>query len=322
MRWAIVSTGNISTKFAEAFAHAPAGAELVAVSSRTQDSADAFAARHNIPNAFASADDLFAAKTADVVYIGALHPYHLPLAQAALESGHHVLCEKPMTMNAEDTERLTKLAKAKGLFLMEAIWARFLPVFQQVNALVQTEAIGTIKSVEASFSLGRPYDASNRLYDPAQGGGAMLDLGIYPLWLATWLLGEGKIESLHVTPAPSGVDDDVALTMSHASGAISRVACSVSGPLGGPAKIAGTLGTITIPSQFYCAEKLTVTRHGEVRTVACPMRGNGYAHEIAYVEDCLAKGLIEAPALPHSLSVELARKMDAVIEATPSNSKR
>ncbi|MEO0497707.1 MAG: Gfo/Idh/MocA family oxidoreductase [Pseudomonadota bacterium] len=318
MRWAIISTGNISTKFAEAFADGPSSSQLVAVASRTHESADVFAAKHNIPNAFATAQDLFTSGVADVVYIGALHPYHLPLATTALESGHHVLCEKPMTMNEADTRRLTELAASKGLFLMEAIWARFLPVFQQVNALTQTGAIGELKSVAASFSLGRPFDPTNRLYDPAQGGGAMLDLGIYPLWLATWLLGDGEIQSLDVTPAPSGVDDTLALTMTHANGAKSHVGCSISGPLGGPATITGSHGTIHIPSQFYCAEELTVTRNGETRTVACPMRGNGYAHEIAYVEDCLAKGLIQAPALPHALSVQLARKMDLVIEASQS----
>ncbi|MEM1365930.1 MAG: Gfo/Idh/MocA family oxidoreductase [Pseudomonadota bacterium] len=316
MRWAIVSTGNISNQFAQAFEHAPTGAELVAVSSRTQASAEDFAARHTVPKAFATADDMFAAAIADVVYIGALHPYHFDLAEAALEHGHHVLCEKPMTMNLADTIRLTELAQSKGLFLMEAIWARFLPVMQQVEAQVETGVIGELRSVEASFSLGRPFDPSNRLYDPAQGGGAMLDLGIYPLWFASWLLGHGEIAKLEVIAAPSGVDDTVALKMTHNRGATSQISCSISGPKGGPATITGTQGTIAIASQFYCAQELTVNRSGNSRTIACPMVGNGYAHEIAHVEDCLAKGLAQSPALPHSLSLELAAKMDAVIAHT------
>ena len=146
----------------------------------------------------------------------------------------------------------------------------------------------------------------------------MLDLGIYPLWLATWLLGPGTIENLDITPAPSGVDDSVAMTMSHANNAKSKIHCSISQPWGGPATIIGSQGSVTVPSQFFCAEELTVTRHGETRTVACPMKGNGYAHEIAHVEACLAKGLTESSDLPHELSVELATKMDAVIAATPS----
>ncbi|MEO0636072.1 MAG: Gfo/Idh/MocA family oxidoreductase [Pseudomonadota bacterium] len=318
MRWGIVSTGNISTKFAEAFSRAPKSAQLVAVSSRTQKAANAFASQHGIPRAFSSADQMFESGVADIIYIGALHPYHLPLARAALETGHHVLCEKPMTMCSDDTQRLIELAQARGLFLMEAIWARFLPVFQQVDALIQTGSIGSVRSVEASFSLGRPFDPNNRLYAPHKGGGAMLDLGIYPLWLATWLLGPGEIDGLKITPAPSGVDDTVSLTMRHEGEATSRIGCSISEPLGGPGTIIGSEGRIEIPSQFYCAQELTATRNGESRTIACPMSGNGYAHEIAHVEDCLARGMMESPALPHSLSLELARKIDAVIAATPS----
>ena len=206
IRVGVLGPGRIVRRVMKDF-HAGRGYELTAVASRSleraQEAARAYGARH----AFGSYEALAACDEVDLVYIAVPHPFHCPLALQMMESGKHVICEKPMALNEGETRAMTDCAREKGLFLMEAMWTRFFPAMRRMVSLVQGGAIGPVKHVYAVFSGASEYDPASRAFDPALGGGALLDIGVYPLMACTQLLG-WKPRSVQGAwcLAPSGVD--------------------------------------------------------------------------------------------------------------------
>lgn len=311
-RWGIIGTGKIATLFAQALHDTP-GAVLAGVASRSIDSADAFAHAHGVAKAYGSYQALVDADDIDLVYIATPHTEHAANAMLALNAGKGVLCEKPFTMHRAEAEQVVALAHAKKLFLMEAMWTRFMPALAEVQRIVASGEIGTARQVTADFGFTANAGPEHRLFNRALGGGALLDLGIYPLSIAAALLGPVTEVKAQAEIGPTGVDLNTAFTLRHADGGMSACACSVTAHTPVELTVSGPLGFIRMNTRFHQAQSITVTRaDGVARTIATPVLGNGYVHEIIEAQRCWHAGLIESPLMTHAETLALMGVMDAI----------
>jgi predicted dehydrogenase len=312
VRWGILSTGGIAASFAADLSLVP-GAELAAVGSRTEKSAAAFAERHGIPRAHGSWAALAADPEVDVIYVATPHAFHLDAALTCLAGGKAVLCEKPMTLDLATSQRLVEESRTRNLFLMEAMWMRCNPAIRQITDLIGDGAIGEVTAVQADFGLQGPFDPTHRLRDPAQGGGALLDLGVYPLNLAHLVLGYPARVQSAARLTPEGVDDNTGILLSYASGAVATLSCSLVGETRNAASITGTRGRIDLPQGFFAPRTFTLHRQGhEPEDRNHPFEGNGYQYEAQEVQRCLTEGTLESPLMPHEATLEMMKLMDDI----------
>ena len=310
IRWAVAATGAIADRFAREFgAVADPGAELAAVGSRAPGTAQAFAARHGIGQAYGSYEALAAADI-DAVYVANLAPFHCPLTKLFLEAGKHVLVEKPMALNAAEVAEMAEAAEANDRFLMEAMWMRFNPLHRRVAALVADEAIGEVHRIQADFSIAVDFDPGHRLWSLEAGGGALLDLGIYPVSLAWWLLGEPSAVD-HVTHAgPTGVDDDVSLLLGWETGAAAVLTTSIRSTGSTAARIDGAAGSITIETRFHSAAAARLhTADGSTDLTA---EASSLHWQVDEVNRCLREGLRQSPDHPNSTPRAMLARFDAI----------
>ncbi len=311
IRWGILATGGIAHAMAQSLIDSPA-AELVAVGSRTQASADAFGDRWNVPHRHASYEALAADPAVDVIYIATPHSHHADNMRLCLEAGKHVLCEKAFTQNAAQAEACIALAREKNLFLMEAMWMRFFPVIEQVREWVAAGRIGDVRLVTADFCIHVPYDPAHRLYAPELAGGALLDLGIYPISFTAMLLGLPDDIQSHAHLAPTGVDELDSLTFIYPE-ASARLTCSMRLKKPNEAFVAGTAGYIKLDETFFCPERATLhPLEGEPETIAAPRASTGYIYEVEEVHACLRAGKTESAIMPLDESLALMRLMDGL----------
>ena len=311
IRWGILGTGGIARAFAQALRQTP-GARLVAVGSRTAAGAEAFA-RDFQARACASYEELVAAADVDIVYVATPHPMHAENALLALQAGKAVLCEKPFTMNLAEAERVVAQARSRGLFLMEAMWTRFMPALAEVRRLVALGEIGEVALVQADFGFAATDDPEHRVNKRELGGGALLDLGIYPLSIACALLGPAQSVRAQAVIGTSGVDLTTGFTMLHAGGAMSVSNCSLRARTPCELTISGSLGSIRMDRMFHMAQSLTVTRaDGATRGIPVPFLGNGYVHEAIAAGEALRAGLVEHPLMTHAESLDLMRLLDRI----------
>lgn len=311
MRWGIAGSGKIAGAFADTIA-ALDGHEVVAVASGDPERAAGFAARHGIPRSHAPHAELAAAGDVDAVYVGTTNDRHLQDALACVEAGIPVLCEKPLTLDAASGRHLVERAREAGVFLMEAMWMRFLPGFGRVLDLIGAGRIGTPAWVHADFGFPARLEAGGRLVEPVLGGGALLDIGIYPLTLIHAVLGPPDDFSATAVLADSGVDLQVGVHARHGEAFSSAEATLVADtPL--EAVVAGSEGRIRLHRPFHHAERLTFERAGEVvETIDLPLGGSGYRFEVLEVARCLAEGLVESPMRPHADTLAVLEWMDAI----------
>ncbi len=261
LRWGILGAGKISHDFVLALATLPSAKhEVVAVGDNisSKDAQD-FAGTHSIPRWYGSHEEVLKDKEVDVVYIGTLHIAHHGNVLEALEAGKHVLCEKPLTTKLIHSRELVAKARTKGLFLMEATWMRFFPAVVELRDMVSRGDIGEIKWVRANFSFRRPPDrAEGRLTNPKLGGGALLDVGVYTISLATMLFG-GKLPVKIYAQGnilQTGVDDLAVMTLTYSDGGIAQLSASISYDVSCDAVICGTKGELRLPHPFWCPTKL------------------------------------------------------------------
>lgn len=272
-------------------------ADVVAVGSRSADRAREFAARHGVPDGFSYADLVTA--DVDVVYIATPHPQHHALAMSALQAGVPVVVEKAFTASLADTTEIVDLARARGLFCMEAMWTRFQPAVVEAKRLVADGAIGDVIAVQADLGAFRAYDPASRLFAPELGGGATLDLGVYVISLAQHFLGTPDTVTASGTRYPNGVDASAVIQLSYADGRAASLVCSLTTESPGRAVVWGTGGSIEIAPRFHHPTRLVVRRNGtDAVTLDLPVTGRGYAHEIDEVNRCLAAGLTESTTMP------------------------
>jgi predicted dehydrogenase len=310
-RWGIVGPGGIAERFARDMALVDDGV-ITAVASRSLERANTFADRHGIVSRYDSAQGVYEDPAVDVVYIATPHARHLPEALAALECGKHVLCEKPMALSARETTAMVDAARTRGLFLIEAMWTRFLPSYRALVAILEEGRIGEPLVVEADFGLRVPFDPAHRLFDPALGGGATLDLGVYPVQLCSLVLGTPDRVTASGTLCPSGVDDLSAAVVHYPGGQLGIVKSALRVGLSCRARIAGTAGSIEIPSFMHRPRHLDVYRHGERDRIETPHDGDGIRFQVNEVHRCLDAGLIESAVMPLDETLGIAATLDAI----------
>ncbi|MDX1616824.1 MAG: Gfo/Idh/MocA family oxidoreductase, partial [Candidatus Promineifilaceae bacterium] len=245
IRWGILATGWIADKMAEALTEV-SGAETLAVGSRTQAAADEFGQRWNIPRRYDSYEALAGDADLDVIYIATPHSHHYQNMRLCLEAGKHVLCEKPLTLNAHQAATCIDLARQRGLFLMEAMWMRYIPAIEQVRQWVEAEVIGRVRLIQADFCFNVPFDPEHRADNPALGGGALLDLGIYPLSFSTMLLGLPQKAEGAAALSPTGVDELDTITLHYDNGILAQLMCSTRVERPQSAFVIGTKGYIKV----------------------------------------------------------------------------
>jgi predicted dehydrogenase len=315
VRWGILATGGIAAAFTADLVDLP-DAEVVAVASRSEASAKAFAERFGIERAYGDWDALAEDADIDVVYVATPHAAHRAAAGLCLTAGRNVLCEKAFTLNTREAEELVGLAKEHGRFLMEAMWMYCNPLVRRLKALVDDGAIGEVRTVQADFGLAGPFPPSHRLRDPAQGGGALLDLGVYPVSFAHLLLGEPSDVTAKAVLSEEGVDLQTGALLSWDSGALASLHCSLTGGTATIASVTGSLGRIDIPNGFFHPDRFVLHRDGRdpEEFVADPADGprNSLKHEAREVMRALRAGETESPLVPLEGTLAVMRTLDAV----------
>jgi predicted dehydrogenase len=312
VRWGILGTGRIARDFANALRVTP-GAVLAAVASRTQAGADGFGAEFDVPLRLDSVEALADSPGVDLVYVATPHSQHAGNALSMLGGGKGVLCEKPFALNRAQSDQVVALARAKKLFLMEAMWSRFLPGLAEARRIVASGELGVVAQAHADFGFVAEGGPEARLYNPALGGGALLDLGIYPLSLTAFLLGPVAAVQAQAEIGPTGVDLQTVFTLRHEGGALSTCACSLKARTPGLLTVSGSLGRLRLDAPFHRPPTLTVTlADGATRTVDTPYLGNGYVHEALEAQRCWQAGLVESPLMPHDETLQLMGVMDEI----------
>jgi predicted dehydrogenase len=312
IRWGILGTGKIARAMAQGLRDAP-GAQLVAVASRSSAGAQAFGAEFEIEHRHASYQALADDANVDVIYIATPHTQHAENALMCLAAGKHVVCEKPFTMHAREAQAVVALAREKKLFLMEAMWSRFLPAAQEARRIIASGEIGVVQQIQADIGFVATFPPEHRMFNPDLGGGALLDVGIYPLSMAAFFLGPVLEVQALAEMGATGVDEQVVFSLRHAAGGTSSCACSLRTLTPTEMTISGSLGRIRLPNRFYRPDHLIVEpMDGERRVIAAPFTGNGYAHEAIEAMRCIRAGLLESPIMPHEESVALMANLDAM----------
>ncbi|GGA99461.1 oxidoreductase [Puia dinghuensis] len=285
----------------------------MAVASRDLDRAWEFAREHGANHVYGTYEELAADQNLDAVYIATPHGYHAEHALLCLRQGKAVLCEKPMALSARQVKEMIEAARASNAFLMEAMWTRFLPLMSSVMGLVESGAIGTVKYIRADFGFLAPFNPEGRLYALRLGGGALLDIGIYPLYLCLQLLGRPQQITAAGHLAPTGSDDTCHAVLQYSDGASAVISSTLACNTSLTAEIAGTAGMIRIPTPWYKNDRLEWNRTGEpVQAVALEPMVNGFEYQIREVMECRERGLVESPSLPHSFSLMMAETMDEI----------
>lgn len=315
IRWGISSTGGIANAFAKALARVD-DAHLVAVSSRTQERAAAFAAEHGADRAYESLEAMLADEDVDVVYIASPHSEHCREALAAVGAGKHVLVEKPFGLSAAEAQLVFDAAARTGVFVMEALWSRFLPAHVRLRELVAEGTIGEVRAVEASFGFPFPHNPGHRLLARALGGGALLDLGIYPLNTAVQLLGPPEEVVATATLGETGVDVNTAVAMRFPGGAVATAQCSLSSLMAGTARVVGTEGWIDVAAPQHHPESLTVRRITSLRekpsrdVIELPIGGDGLRYQVHEVHRCLRSGVQQSDVMSWQHTLDLMTVLD------------
>ncbi|HET8601575.1 MAG TPA: Gfo/Idh/MocA family oxidoreductase [Segeticoccus sp.] len=308
IRWGFLGAGGIADTMARTIAQTP-GHEVVAVAARDPVRARAFADEHGALRAAGDYAELVEDPDVDAVYLNTTHAVHHEQLLVTIAAGKPVLCEKPLTLNADQAHAALSAARHHGVLAMEGMWMRCQPLIRRATQAAADGTIGEVVSVQARLGVRFPYDPTHRIFDAGNGGGALLDLGVYPAHLAWLFLGEP--DTLQVTGclAPTGVDAAVSLQWGYARGASAQVFCSSLGDAAPSALVVGTAGTITIDASFQDPPAITIaTDAGEERVTS---GRNGFQPELEEFARCLRAGAVESELVPHTHTVGVLQVLDA-----------
>ncbi len=310
VRWGIIGCGNIARKFAGCLSAVP-GASLEAVAARDLAKAEAFAADTGAARAVAGYEALVADSAIDAVYVATPHPMHEAAVRLAIEAGKPTLCEKPFAVNRASAEATIALARAKGVFLMEAMWTRFLPVSRQVAQWLADGAIGDVRLATIDFAFRAGFNPESRLFSPALAGGGLLDVGVYTIAYANMVFGALPTKAVGLaTLGESGVDEVAGYVLSYPGGGLGVLSCGVRVSTRHEACIDGSTGRIVVPN-YWNGSRATLHAEGrEPVTVDLPHEGNGFEYEVREVQRCLAAGLTESPTMSLDETLAIAGAMD------------
>ncbi|MFB6317750.1 Gfo/Idh/MocA family protein [Saccharicrinis sp. FJH54] len=309
-KWAIIGTGRIANEMAhdlQLLKHV----EITAVLSRTQENAEKFAKKYNIPHIFASRDEFAAFTEVDVVYVASPHNAHFADTMLCLESGKNVLCEKAMAVNAGEAAAMINKAREKKLFLMEAMWMAFFPAIKKAQTLIQKGRIGDVRQIDANFFFYKTDDPEHRLLNPDLAGGALLDIGIYVLYFAVLMMNAFPQNSTSIAHlGKTGVDESSSYLLKFKNGAVATLASGVMVEAERNAAVYGTKGKIQIPL-FWNPDKITAVRDNKKKTYKYKRQGNGFTFEAEHVMACIKSGKIESDIITHEHSLKLSELMDS-----------
>jgi predicted dehydrogenase len=318
VRWGILGTGGIAQMFTRDLGLLET-AVVSAVGSRSQSSADRFADEFGIAHRHPDYASLVADPDVDVVYVATPHPMHHENALLALGAGKHVLVEKPFTMNAAEAIEIVALARESGLFVMEAMWTRFLPHIDVIRQWLAEGRLGEIVTVSADHGQWFAEDPAFRLFAPELGGGALLDLGVYPVSFASMVLGTpNRIASIS-DPAFTGVDAQTSMVLGHESGAQAVLTCTLRAKSPTRASIVGTEARIELDGDFYAPTAVTlIPRQGEPTRVVPSHDGRGMQYQADEVAQRLRAGDLESPLMPLDETIAIMQTMDTVLSQAGS----
>lgn len=314
IKWGVIGLGKIAGKFCEDIHLVPA-AELFAVASRSLDNAKSFAQTHGAQVAYGDYQSIMQDSHVDVIYIATPHTLHAELTIQCLEAGKAVLCEKPFAMNASQVQRMVHAAEKNNVFLMEAMWTRFFPSTRHVLDLVHKGTIGKVRMVQADFGFTADYDVDKRLFNKTLGGGSLLDIGIYPLYLSMICMGtpEDIQASAHI--GPTGVDHSLGMLLKYPGDAQAVLSATLTATTQTEAWVHGSEKSIHMHQRFHHCETLSIYQGHELEsTIEFPHQGIGYHFEIQEVVDCLQAGKLESEKMTHQDSLNLISLLDQVRE--------
>lgn len=317
MKWGILATGRIAKKFADTIgAMAQEGQQLAAVASRDRQRAESFAKENHIAAAYGSYEELAADKNVEAVYIATPNHLHFENAKMCLDAGKHVLCEKPFTLVTDEAALLYELAAQKGLFIMEAFWIRFLPALQQMQAWIQQGRIGEIRFARSDYGFTLTPERRARKFDPALGGGALLDIGIYNLGFMNMVMGKNPVSfSGDVHMNEFGTDDFSVLRLQYESGADALVTTSIGTKIARNAMVVGTKGMITL-DDFQMAQRVILKSFdGQEEAKDFPFDVNGFEYEVRETARCIEAGMSFSGIYTPQMSLETLRLMEDILES-------
>lgn len=310
-KWGIIGLGKIAHKFASDLLDVE-GAELYAVASRTQTKADDFASRFKAEKAYSTYEDLVRDPVVDIVYIATPHVFHAENTLMCLQHKKAVLCEKPIAMNATQFQPIMEAAKTHSQFLMEGLWTNFMPHLKKVQELNLHKTYGNCVSIEADFSFKAEFDTEKRLFNKDLGGGALLDIGIYPVYLALKLLGLPQHIDATCEFSSTGVDVSNKIHFDYASGATAKLSSSFARTSPSKAKVYFENAIVEFGSRFHDTDQLDIKTDSGVDHIDFNYPSHGYQFEIEHVQDCLAKGLTQSTEMPLQASLELISTLDKI----------
>jgi predicted dehydrogenase len=311
IRWGIIGAGNISSTMAQAL-NALEHTELTAIASRNLDKAQAFANKFHVKKSYGSYEELVLDPEIDVIYIGTPHTEHKANAALCIKHGKSVLCEKAFTINQTETKYLIDLAKEHKVFLMEAMWTKLLPVTKIVKEWIQDKRIGNVKYFNISFGYQAEFDPNHRLFNPKLAGGALLDVGVYPISYVIHLmdrLPDQVISSAYL--GQSNVDEMNIISLLYNDGIMADLSSSITAHTGKNAVIVGDKGRIIVPT-FWGAESAELYGLNDelLDTCSLPFSSNGFAYEAEEVNQCIREGKLESDAIPLQDTLEIMKLMD------------
>ena len=312
IRFGIVGTGNIAHRFASAIANVKE-AELTAVASRKQETADSFGDEFSIPYRFGSYEDMAKSDVIDVAYIAVPHSGHNPCSCLMMNNGKHVICEKPAAVNYREAREMTECAKKNGVFFMEAMWARLVPGTLKLLEMIADGVLGEIKGVEGKFCYTLDEDEmDHHVLKPEHGGGSTLDVGVYGLSFASWYLGRDAERIVAMDDDIGAVDGHTCVMIKYKSGAIAQLSSAINLRKPNEGYVYGTKGYVKL-NRFYAPEKLEFhLNSGEEFNVDTPYAGNGFEEQIKHVCDCVSAGLTESPVNTFDQTLFIMKQADDI----------
>lgn len=306
-RWGILGAGHIAEKFCTALTYTE-GAEVYAIASRDMDKAAGFASKHQATVWYNNYEALMKDENVDVIYIATPHAFHPEQAIACLNHKKPVLCEKPLSLSYQQTKKMIDTANENKVFFMEGMWTACMPFMDKIRQLIKDDVIGSLQCVSADFGFKAPVNLEGRLYKKVLGGGAMMDVGVYPLYLATSLLGVPEQIKVISKLTETGVDEYTNIVLQYETGATAQLISAIVFQTNVEATIIGTKGRINIKNPWFKATDFTVHLNvGITEDFHMPHLCNGFEHEIKEVMQCLGNNLLQSEKVPHTLSLSMSK---------------
>ena len=312
-RWGILGAGRIAEKFCTALCFVE-GSEVYAIASRDEEKAKTYASKYGASRFYNNYDDLVKDENVDIIYIATPHAFHYAQTMFCLQNNKPVLCEKPMSLSYSQTAEMIASATEKNLFLMEGMWTSCMPFIEKIITLIKEGVIGKPKYVNADFGFAAPVNPESRLMNKALGGGSVMDVGVYPIFLSALILGEPSLIQTVSELTTTGVDEYANMIMKYPNGETAHLLSAINFNTGIEAEIIGEKGTIKIKSPWFKATDLSVhSPDGITQNFSMPHECNGFEHEIKEVMHCLDNNLLQSNKMPHHSTLLVSKIMDEVL---------